>query len=96
MSLTFDKVTNCGTTSVNKPQGGPRPKSGFWLKRTNTYYTIETTATFTGKVKFFITYGTDKDVYELRQYDSNNLLEDNITTTHDRKNSKICGETDHL
>jgi hypothetical protein len=61
IALTFDQVDATGTTTVvaynpSDPASFPRPPSGFRLGTSPVYYTITTTATFSGSFELCLSY----------------------------------------
>lgn len=54
VTLTFDFVSQPGTTTLTKTAGGPPPPTGFQLGSPETYYELKTTALFTGNIKVCI------------------------------------------
>jgi hypothetical protein len=56
VTMTFDNVTDGGTSSVTTSGTGTPPPSGFKLGNPPSYFEIETTAVFTGQIEICIDY----------------------------------------
>jgi len=56
VTVTFDNVSQAGTTSLSVSQTGPSPPSGFRLGAPPTYYELATTALFSGSITACINY----------------------------------------
>jgi len=99
-TITFGSVVAGGLTTVTSTQDGPPPPTGFELL--DTYYDIETTATFSGMIQIAIPYDEsgltlgEELALRLRHYDE--MLEEwiDITTLVDTEENIVYGETDHL
>jgi hypothetical protein len=97
VTLTFADVTGSGTTSVvTKSQGAPLP-DGFKLGNPPTYYSISTSASFTGSVQVCIDYTGisyhNENNLKLNHYDGTTGVWTDITTSLDTVNHIICGST---
>ncbi len=67
VTITFDNVTSPGTTSVTTSGAGTPPPSGFKLGDPPVYYSIETTAGYSGPIHICInysgiSYGSEKNL----------------------------------
>jgi hypothetical protein len=102
--LTFDNVTTAGSTTVTTSTGGPPPPNGFTIvpSGTPTYYSITTSATFSGNVKVCITYNDagltpqQEAALKLQVYEVTPGIWKDITTSLDVVNNVICGLTTHF
>lgn len=56
VTVTFENVTQAGTTSLTISGGGPPPPVGFQLGDPPTYYELTTTALFSGSIRICINY----------------------------------------
>ncbi len=96
-TLTFSNVTQEGQTTVTQSSSGFQPPSGFKLGNPPTYYSISTTATFSGQVEVCISWTEGQfnreNNLKLFHYDGTNWV--NITEAGypDTGNNIICGLT---
>lgn len=98
VTITFDQVTEEGTTSlVTLPEGDPEPV-GFKLGDPPTYYEITTTAEVSGPIEVCINYSgvsyDNEDALRLYHYENGNPVD--VTTSLDTTNDQICGTVDSL
>lgn len=104
VTLTFDNVTDAGTTTMTKKPSGITPPTGFQIcPGSGLYYDINTTAIFTGNIKICINYNEDylianfpEFLLQLWVYEVPPGKWKNITTSVDVNANIICGEIDHL
>jgi hypothetical protein len=93
VTLTFDNVTQAGTTSLTTSSAGPPPPSGLRLGTPPTYYEISTTAQFTGSVELCFNYsGTsfgNENNLKLSHFDGTGWVD--VTSSLDTVNDIICG-----
>jgi beta propeller repeat protein len=93
VTLTFDDVTQAGTTTLTVSDTGPTPPSGFRLLDPETYYEIITTALYSGSIKVCIDYGgmrvTDESQLKLEHYESGQWKGD-PNQTIDIQEKEIC------
>ena len=97
LAITFESVSDEGTTSlVTLPEGDPEP-IGFKLDEPATYYEITTTAQYSGIIEVCIDYSgvNYADEEELRLFHFDDEWVD-ITTSLDTGNDIICGNTSSL
>jgi alpha-tubulin suppressor-like RCC1 family protein len=103
VALEFGNVTTGGETTVTSSTvgggGGPPPPQGFRLGNPATYYEIETTATFSGKITICINYGGARYGKEsnlkLMHGDGSGNWTD-VTTSINTETKIICGEVTSL
>ncbi len=97
VTLTFDNVTQAGTTSLTTSSSGPPPPSGFKLGTPATYFSITTTAQFSGFVEVCINYSgiTFGNENNLKLFHFNASTGD-VTSSLDTVNDIICGIVDSL
>ncbi len=97
-TLTFDSVTDAGTTTVTTDDTGPGLPSGFQLGSPGTYYDISTSATFGGSIEICIDYsGVSYDSeaeLKLLHFESGAWVD--ATTSLDTVNDIICGDVTSL
>ncbi len=102
VNLTFDNVTGAGNTSLTTSNSGPPPPGGFIIVPSGspTYYSITTTATFTGNIKVCIQYNDagmtpqQEAALKLHVYESGQWKD--VTTSLDVNSNIICGTVTHL
>jgi streptogramin lyase len=99
VAMTFDNVTQPGTTTLVTSQLGPPPPSGFRLGAPPTYFFISSTAIFTESITLCINYtGTgfgNENRLKLYHFEEGVGWVD-ITTSIDTVNDTICGTTTSL
>ncbi|MDP3953900.1 MAG: Ig domain-containing protein, partial [bacterium] len=95
VSLTFSEVTQEGQTTVTTSSGGAPPPTGFKLGTPPIYYSIDTTAIFTGDVEVCIswTQGQFNNENNLKLWHYDGAVWTDITTSLDTTNNIICGLT---
>jgi Thrombospondin type 3 repeat len=108
-TISFDNVTQAGTTTISESEAGPNPPPNFAIFKStgvngNTgefFYDITTTALFSGKVQVCLTYDetqlhTPEANLELGHYVDATQTWEIITEDGypDTVNNKICGLTD--
>ncbi|MBN2156810.1 MAG: ABC transporter substrate-binding protein [Candidatus Lokiarchaeota archaeon] len=96
LNLTFDEISQGGTTTVVSSNTGIDPEDGFGLA--GEYYEISTTAEFSGTITICLEYDEDEiqvDESELRLMHWDDELEEwvDITTYVDTINNLVYGET---
>jgi hypothetical protein len=97
--ITFDEVTNSGTTTVDTSSTGPSPPAGFEVN--GQYYEINTIANYTGTIIVCLPYnetlvvGNEADL-QLMHWNSVSMQWEDITTWVDTVNNIICGEVSSL
>jgi len=104
VELTFDYVSNAGTTTLNTNTTGPTPPDGFAVLPLGApiFYDIKTTATFSGNVNPCIEYNPQGLTVEqtaelmLKVFDENRGKWLGITTSVDVNANIICGTVKHL
>lgn len=105
VTLTFEGVTEDGTTTVIARNAGVTPPSGFKFGNPSIYYEISTTATFTGPVEVCFDYSginyIDESSLKLMHYED--LDEDgtadtwvDATTSLNINSNTICGAVTSL
>ena len=102
VELTFDNVTGAGITYLTTSTTGPPPTSGFTIIPSGSpmYYSITTTAAFTGNINVCVQYSdaglttTQEAVLTLQVYESGQWQE--MTTSRDENTNIICGTVTHL
>lgn len=102
VNLTFDNVTGAGYTSLTTSSSGPPPPGGFIIVPSGspTYYSITTTATFTGNIKVCIQYNDagmtpqQEAALKLHVYESGQWKD--VTTSLDVNSNIICCTVTHL
>jgi beta propeller repeat protein len=96
VTLTFDEVTQEGTTSLTVTTTGPEPPSGFYLGTPPVYYELSTTALFSGSIEVCINYSgisfDNEDSLELYHWPDDVP----VTTYRDPVNNIICGVVSSL
>ncbi|MFB0560864.1 MAG: NosD domain-containing protein [Candidatus Lokiarchaeia archaeon] len=102
INMTFDNVTDSGTTTVTAIETGPEPPEGFVIIPSVTgdvYYDINTTANYTGTITIAIPYDETQLTYPwqesfLKLYHWNSTTEEweDVTTWVDTENNIIYGE----
>ena len=96
-TLTFSNITQEGQTTITASSGGQPPPTGFKLGNPATYYSISTTATFTGNVEICInwTQGQFNNENNLKLFHNDGTNWVNITESGypDTVNNTICGLT---
>ncbi len=94
-TLTFSNVSQEGQTTVTTSSSGSQPPSGFKLGTPPTYYSISTTATFTGQVEVCLswTQGQFNNENNLKLFHFDGTSWTNITESGypDTVNNVICG-----
>ncbi len=94
-TLTFDQVTAAGTTSVTTSTSAPTLPAGYQIGDPPAYYDIETTATYSGAIVVCISdAGVDPAPTNLLHYVGGGWQD--ITTSVDTANQRICGSTTSL
>ncbi len=97
ITLTFSNVTQEGQTTVTQSSSGFQPPSGFKLGNPPTYYSISTTAQFSGQVEVCLTWtqGQFNNENNLKLFHYNGINWTNITEAGypDTVNNIICGLT---
>jgi len=100
VALTFDSVTDGGTTEATVSSAGPSPPTGFKLGEPPMYYDITTTATFTDTIQISITYDESKFTNEtnlkLMQWDEAVQEWQDVTVSLDTVNNIIYGQVTSL
>lgn len=107
VALTFDNVTEAGSTTVTSGSvgggSGPPPPSNFRLGSPPTYYNVKTTASYDGSITVClsyagVTYGNENQLKLLHgETDaSGNVTWVNVTTSLDTENDIICGTVTSL
>lgn len=97
VTLTYSQVTSSGETTITTSSSGTQPPTGFKLGNPATYYSISTTATFTGNVEVCINYdettiqGSESKLKLMHFVDGQGWV--NTTTSLDTTNNIICGIT---
>lgn len=99
VTVTFQNVTESGTTSLITSSDGPPPSEYFELGNPPTYYEITTTAQYSGNISICIDYSDisyeDEDSLSLIHYTESG--EEVVTiTSHDKENDILCGQVDSL
>jgi len=98
VTVTFDTVSQPGSTTLTTSQTGPSPPSGFRLGSPPTYYDISTTAQFSDSIMVCIDYtGTSfPNESRLKLFHHENGAWVNVTTSLDAINNVICGTVTSL
>jgi len=105
VELTFDQVTQAGTTSLTTSSQGPPPPSGFKLGAPPTYYELTTTATFTDNIQVCINYSgisfaneSKLKLFHFEDTDGDGSADAWVdrTTTMDPTNHIICASVTSL
>ena len=96
--LTFEQVTQSGSTSLVTGSSGPAPPSGLQLGNPPTYYNVTTTAAFGGPITMCVNYsGVDYlNEQSLGLFHYKDGMWRDITTWVDTQNNVICGKTESL
>ncbi|MDZ7265041.1 MAG: choice-of-anchor D domain-containing protein [candidate division KSB1 bacterium] len=104
VNVTFDNVTGAGNTSLTTSSSGTPPPGGFSIVPIGspTYYSITTTATFTGNITIWIQYNDagltaqQEAALKLQVYEQPPGQWKNITSLLDINTNIICGVVTHL
>ncbi|HEX9973246.1 MAG TPA: hypothetical protein VGD14_14335, partial [bacterium] len=104
VNVTFDQVTGAGNTSLTTSSSGTPPPGGFAILPIGspTFYSITTTATFTGNIKISIQYNDagltaqQEAALKLQVYEQPPGQWKNITTSLDMNGNIIYGLVTHL
>lgn len=95
VTLSFDYVRSAGTTHLNITDSAPAPPSGFKLGTPPTYYEINTTADYIGKITVCIDYSeisfNNESALKLRHYEDTDTWIDR-TISHNEDTDEICAE----
>lgn len=95
LTLDFDNVTGAGEVELKTKMRGEDPPTGFALAGSPIYYSLETTAAFTGPVELCFDIGgtslAGRRRMALWHYADGGW--ENITTDVDLTNGRICGVT---
>ena len=98
ISLTFDDVTEAGATTIEGSETGPISPDGFQLG--DIYYSITTTAEYTGIIHIEIHYDEsvvgDENFLTLLHYNETSGEWEDITVSIDKQNNIIYGEVESL
>ena len=98
-TLTFDTVTNVGSSQLFTTPSAPPTPSGYASGTPATYYDLSTTATFSGNVTVCIVYDpnvyTDPNHVTLWHYEDTPGAWVDVTTSLDTTSHVVCGLT-HL
>ncbi|MFC2163602.1 6-bladed beta-propeller [Acidobacteriota bacterium] len=99
VTMTFDEVTDGGETTLTISDTGPPPTTGFKLGDPETFYEIETTASFSGNITICIDYSGvnvgNEDNLRFSHYESGTWVEVPILS-HDKNNDIVCGQVASL
>src|SRR2546430_16189721 len=91
-------ATSSGDTTLTTSSAGPTPPSGFQLGTPGIYYSLTTTATFSGGITVCISYAgisfSDPPNVTLQHYESGSWV--NVTTSLDTTNMVVCGNVTSL
>ena len=94
-TLTFEMVTQAGTTTVTTSPTGPPPPSGFSLGTPPTYFEVSTTALFSGFVNVCIQYAGiafgNENSLRLLHFDGAVFAD--VTTSLNTATNVICGRS---
>ncbi|MBN1349535.1 choice-of-anchor D domain-containing protein [candidate division KSB1 bacterium] len=104
VNVTFDNVTGAGNTSMTTSSNGTPPPNGFTVVPSSSpvYYSITTTATYSGKVKICIQYNDagmtaqQEAALNLRVYETPPGQWKNITSSINTSTNIICGIVTHF
>jgi hypothetical protein len=98
VSLTFNTVTQSGTTSISIANQGNPPPTGFKLGSPPVYYELTTTAIYTGSIKVCISYNpvAYQNPPNLKLFHGTTGGWTDVTTSNDLLNHVICGTTTSL
>jgi probable HAF family extracellular repeat protein len=93
VTLTFANVTAGGGTTLTIDNTGPNPPAGFSLGDPPTFYSLSTSATFTGTITICIDFAgvTYSSLSTLRLFHYENGSWTDVTTTIDVTAHTICG-----
>ena len=96
VTLTFDRVSQPGTTHVTSSPSGPPPPAGFQLGAPAVYYEITTTATYTPSITVCVNYSgiTFSGPPRLFHYQGGAWVD--VTTSVDTVNQIVCGQVSSL
>jgi hypothetical protein len=98
ISLTFDEVTSAGATTIAESETGYEPPLGFQLG--DVYYSISTTADYTGSIHLMIPYNESAIENEnnlgLMHFNEETGIWENVTTSIDTVNNIIYGVVSDL
>jgi parallel beta-helix repeat protein len=100
VGLIFENVATGGSTTVDKTATGPAPFSGYKIE--GQYFSIQTTASYSGNITIRITYDDthmtqqEEESLQLMHWNETTQQWENITTHVDIENNVIYGETNHL
>lgn len=99
VTLTFEKVTESGYTSLTTSDSGPAPPTGFQIGDPPTYYEITTTASYSGLIAVCITFSGitftgPLEALLLGYYEDPYWV--NCTDSVDTTNQIICGSVTSL
>ncbi len=100
VELTFDQVTQSGTTTLTTSTSGPPPPAGFTVGDPPTYYDLTTTATFAGLATVCIDYTgvsyPDESALRLFHYDGGNWVDVTSPGFPDTLANLLCGAVTSL
>ncbi|HDP97783.1 MAG TPA: T9SS type A sorting domain-containing protein [bacterium] len=104
VNVTFNNVTNPGSTTLVTTSSGTPPPGGFQIVPFGSpvYYNIETTATFTGSIEICINYNdagmtpAQEAALRLQVYEDPPGQWKDITTLLNTTTNIICGSVNHL
>jgi hypothetical protein len=96
VALTFSTVTQGGVTSLTTSSTGPTPLAGFTLGNPPVYYSLATTAVFSGPISICINYTgiTFTAFPQLYHYSGSAWV--NVTTSVDPLARTVCGTVTSL
>jgi hypothetical protein len=96
VAMAFASVTTAGNTTLTTSSSGPTPPGGFGLGSPATYYSLTTTATFTGPITVCINYTgiSFTSGPQLFHFDGGSWVD--VTVSVDTVNHIICGSVSSL
>ena len=104
VNMTFDNVTGAGNTSLSTSSSGTTPPNGFTVVPSGSpvYYSITTTATYSGNINMSIQYNDagmtsqQESLLKLMVYETTLSQWKDITTSLDQNANIIYGTVTHL
>jgi probable HAF family extracellular repeat protein len=96
VALSFSTVTQGGFTGLTTSTSGPTPPAGFSLGSPPVYYSLTTTASFTGPITICINYAgiTFSSAPQLFHFENNSWV--NVTTSTNTATQIVCGSVTSL
>ncbi|PWT94825.1 MAG: hypothetical protein C5B53_12360, partial [Candidatus Melainabacteria bacterium] len=96
VTLTFNNVTQSGTTTLTISGSGAASPSGFFSGSPARYYDLSTTAVFSGPISVCVNYGSVAFAVPPQLFHFNGTSWINVTSSVDTANHVACGSVTSL